>query len=84
MLQRPLIPLVVVILLVAPPLLAQEEEDNPSVDSKGRYVVYIASQDTDETFELYRSKLDTGTDLKLNGPLMNGGRIYLEAGFGDP
>jgi len=60
-------------LFTAPPLWAQEEA--PSIDTKGRFAVYIADGDTDGVQELYRSDLKSGQVLKLNGPIVAGGRV---------
>ena len=49
-----------------------------TVGPKGRHVVYVAEQDTDDVRELYRSKLTNGTDLKLSGELVGGGDVFID------
>lgn len=71
MLCRQLTALTVVSLYLALPLLAQEPQTGPN----GRYAVYIADQDTDDVFELFRSDLHKGENLKLNGELTSGGDV---------
>ena len=45
------------------------------LDPKGRYVVYVADEDTDEVREIYRSKLSNGAPLKLNDSFVDGGNV---------
>ncbi len=45
------------------------------VEPKGRYVVYVADEDTDEVRELYRSKLSNAGHRKLNDPFVTGGDV---------
>jgi Tol biopolymer transport system component len=45
------------------------------LDPKGRYVGYVTDQDTSGVFELYRSDLENGGNLKLNATLVSGGDV---------
>src|SRR5262249_52431130 len=45
------------------------------VDSVSKRVVYIADQETNDTFELWSVPIAGGTPIKLNGPLVAGGNV---------
>ena len=45
------------------------------LDPKGRYVLYVADEDTDDVREIYRSKLSNAAALKLNDPFVSGGDV---------
>jgi len=51
----------------------QYEPESLSID--GRWVVYLADQDTDEVVELYSFSLRDGSRRKLNGALVAGGDV---------
>ncbi|RKY20977.1 MAG: hypothetical protein DRQ55_05900 [Planctomycetota bacterium] len=57
---------------------------SPQVNAKGRYVTYIADQDTDGVQELYRSDLITGHNRRLSGPMVTSGDVSVSAVFLDP
>ena len=52
--------------------------DGYQLGSKGNFVVYPADQDTDEVREIYRRRLKSGANRKLNSPLVKGGDIFLD------
>jgi dipeptidyl aminopeptidase/acylaminoacyl peptidase len=56
----------------------------PQVNAKGRYVTYVADQDTEGVEELYRSDLITGQNIKLSGPMVANGDVTVSAVFLDP
>jgi Tol biopolymer transport system component len=41
----------------------------------GTHVIYLADQETDGVFELYRVPVKGGTSIKLNGSLVTGGEV---------
>jgi hypothetical protein len=44
----------------------------------GTHVVYLADQETDGVYELYRVPCAGGEPVKLNGPLVAGGDVMIE------
>jgi len=57
------------------PLVAGGEVQEFALSPDGSWAVYIADQDTDDMFELYRVSVDGGTPLKLNAPLIAAGDV---------
>lgn len=48
---------------------------NYQISADSSYVIYVADQEVDNRDELYRVPLEGGAVTKLNGPLVDGGRV---------